>query len=122
MTPQDEALLALEKACRTFNDYATLHWKKNTPDGDAKARANEALADEMATALRAAREHLPRLLAENAKLREALRRLEDANDALCAKRSLATYDSITIGDGATEELLELDEARRDARAALEPQP
>jgi hypothetical protein len=48
----------------------------------------------------------------------ALDELEEANDALCAKRSNATYDSIILGDGCRDELERLDEARRAARTTL----
>jgi hypothetical protein len=58
------------------------------------------------------------LTAENERLRLALQRLEAANNALCAKRSTATYHSMIMGDGAQPELLELDEARLQARAAI----
>ena len=49
--------------------------------------------------------------------REALERLESANDALCATRSDKTYASM-LDDGAADALLALDAARREARAAV----
>ena len=53
-------------------------------------------------------------------LREALERLESANDVLCATRSEKAYASM-LEDGASDALLALDDARREARAALQPQ-
>jgi hypothetical protein len=51
-------------------------------------------------------------------LREALARLEAANEALAAKRSRETYLRMIDVDGAADELLGLDQARYAARAAL----
>lgn len=48
----------------------------------------------------------------------ALVMLERANNALCASRSQATYNSMLLGDGATRQLEDLDEARRIARKAI----
>lgn len=53
-----------------------------------------------------------------AALREALQGLEWANEQLCIVRSLAAYDAICADPGGTDALLELDNARRRARAAL----
>ena len=55
---------------------------------------------------------------EARELRDALQRLESANDALCAKRSRETYLAMIDNDKCTDELEELDAARRDARSAL----
>lgn len=38
---------ALRKARDTFKEYARLHKAKRTPEGDEKAAANQALADEL---------------------------------------------------------------------------
>lgn len=51
-------------------------------------------------------------------LREALARLEGANEALCAGRSLRTYNAL-LADGRADQLLFLDDARKAARAALD---
>lgn len=51
------------------------------------------------------------------RLRAALLRLEQANDALARKRSTATYHNM-IADGASEALAALDRARAEARAIL----
>jgi hypothetical protein len=51
-------------------------------------------------------------------VREALERLENACDALAAKRSRETYLRMIDKDGATAELEELDNARFAARATL----
>lgn len=50
---------ALERARGQFAHYADLHACKGTPDGDAKAATNLALANEMAAALAAHRESQP---------------------------------------------------------------
>jgi hypothetical protein len=52
------------------------------------------------------------------RLREALSRLESANDALCATRSQNTYLRMIDVDKASDALAELDAARRQAREAL----
>jgi len=49
---------------------------------------------------------------------EALRKLEQANDDLCATRSQVTYNSMIHHDKAHDHLLALDEARCNARTAL----
>ncbi len=54
----------------------------------------------------------------NDALTNAVRLLEGANEALCAKRSAATYESMLMVDGAQLQLERLDEARRHARNEL----
>ena len=51
------------------------------------------------------------------RLVEALRALELANDRVCGARPQRVYDAM-IAAGMSDALLALDEARRDARAAL----
>jgi hypothetical protein len=80
---------------------------------DEELRRQMEKADAMAAALADSQER-ERLM------REALTRLETANDALCATRSDKTYASM-LEDGASDALLALDDARREARAALQPQ-
>lgn len=46
-----ELVEALAKARDTFDRYAGLHSTKGTPDGDAKALTNRALAEEFAALL-----------------------------------------------------------------------
>lgn len=58
------------------------------------------------------------LTAEVERLREALERLEAASEQLAATRTIAIYTAMIDG-GQTNELLELDNARRAARAALQ---
>lgn len=53
-------------------------------------------------------------------LRGALEHLENANEALASKRSRATY--LAMEAEARDELIMLDEARRNARAALSDRP
>lgn len=52
------------------------------------------------------------------RLRAALEALETACDNLCATRSKATYLRMIDEDGASEALVRLDDARREARAVL----
>jgi hypothetical protein len=59
-----------------------------------------------------------RLFAAAPALVEALQELEDANDALCAKRSEETYLRMIDADRCGDELEALDDARDKARAAL----
>lgn len=54
------------------------------------------------------------------RLKELLRRLENANDRVCGARPQAVYTAM-INAGMGDALTELDEARRDARAALRGQ-
>lgn len=54
---------------------------------------------------------------ENVRLREALQQMEWACEQLAATRTQAIYTAMIDG-GQTQELLELDNARRSARAAL----
>ena len=54
---------------------------------------------------------------EIAQLRQALRELEDANEAVCAGRSKAAYDAM-LAAGQGDDLLRLDRARAAARALL----
>lgn len=61
------------------------------------------------------------LLSRVKELEGALMRLETANDALCAKRSRATYLAMIDNDGCGDELLALDNARDLARSALHPE-
>lgn len=56
-------------------------------------------------------------LRSHERMREALKRLEQANEELAAQRSDRTYHSI-IQDGAEDLLLVLDNARAGARTAL----
>jgi hypothetical protein len=51
---------------------------------------------------------------------EALKALEAANEAVAATRPQAAYDAMVAVQA--DELIALDDARRDARAALQPQP
>lgn len=60
----------------------------------------------------------PALLGE---VREALERLEAANEALCRVRSRATYDQM-MADCSAAELYDLDEARAHARTLLAKLP
>ncbi|WP_323775969.1 hypothetical protein [Leisingera sp.] len=57
------------------------------------------------------------LAAERDKLAAMIRKLESAYDVVCAGRSQAAYDQM-IADGQADALLELDNARREARATL----
>ena len=52
-----------------------------------------------------------------ARLVGALRNLENANDRACGARPQKVYDAM-IAAGMTDALIELDDARREARAAL----
>jgi hypothetical protein len=67
----------------------------------------ECLVEDIAAALRA----------QNAAMAEALRGLEDANEAFCASRSQSLYNQM-IFEGLEDVLENLDIARRAARAAL----
>ena len=60
---------------------------------------------------------MPNKSTRETRLEQALSRLEAANDTLCTGRSQAAYDQM-IADGQTDALIELDNARREARAAL----
>ncbi|MCK1543332.1 hypothetical protein IVB12_15560 [Bradyrhizobium sp. 179] len=59
--------------------------------------------------------------AQQPSMREALRRLEEANEQLAAKRTDEQYQSM-INAGQEPELDALDEARRNARSILAAQP
>lgn len=52
-----------------------------------------------------------------ARLVGALRNLENANDRACGARPQKVYDAM-IAAGMTDALIELDDARREARATL----
>ncbi|MGU9981500.1 hypothetical protein ACJ4V0_15805 [Phreatobacter sp. HK31-P] len=51
-------------------------------------------------------------------VRAALKRLEDACERLAVIRSTAAYFAVSADPGATEALIELDNARRSGRAAI----
>ena len=55
--------------------------------------------------------------AREARLVGALRNLENANDRACGARPQKVYDAM-IAAGMTDALIELDDARREARATL----
>jgi hypothetical protein len=60
-----------------------------------------------------------RLTRERDKVLEALKELEDANEALCATHSTSTYHRMIDADHAGDALEELDAARRRARSVLQ---
>lgn len=54
--PSDAALVEALDACKVkFAEYALLHYRKRTPDGDEKAMANQRMADMCDAALAAAK-------------------------------------------------------------------
>lgn len=85
--------------------------------GVAVARFNP---DANAKAIAAWNQRTPDMATRIRELEEALRWLERANDALCANRSRETYTRMLDVDKATPFLVDLDEARHNARALLTP--
>jgi len=58
--PSDAALVEALDACKVkFAEYALLHYRKRTPDGDEKAMANQRMADMCDAALAAAKGQQP---------------------------------------------------------------